>query len=128
MKLLLDTHALLWWFFDDNRLSAKLRAYIRNPDNEILVSSASAWEISTKRRLGKLPEAGEAVDQFAELIAKARMGELSVTIEHALLAGAFEVDHRDPFDRMLAAQSRIEKIPLATRDPAFAHFGIEVLW
>jgi len=128
MKLLLDTHALLWWFFDDNRLSAKLRAYMRNPDNEILVSSASAWEISTKRRLGKLPQAGAAVDRFAELISKARMGELSITIEHALLAGAFEVDHRDPFDRMLAAQSRIEKIPLATRDPAFAHFGIEVLW
>jgi len=128
MKLLLDTHALLWWFFDDNRLSAKLRAYIRSPDNEILVSSASAWEISTKRRLGKLPQAGAAVDHFAELVREARMGELSITIEHALLAGAFEVDHRDPFDRMLAAQSRIEKIPLATRDPAFAHFGIEVLW
>jgi PIN domain nuclease of toxin-antitoxin system len=73
MKLLLDTHTLLWWFFDDNRLSAKLRACIKNPDNEILASSASVWEISTKRRLGKLPQAGAAVDRFAELISKVRM-------------------------------------------------------
>ena len=128
MRLLLDTHVLLWWFFDDDRLSAKLRTQISNPDNEILVSSASAWEISTKHRLGKLPEAGEAVHRFRELVTQARMGELPVTVEHALLAGAFEVDHRDPFDRMLAAQSRAEGIPLATRDPAFSRFDIEVLW
>ena len=128
MTLLLDTHVLLWWFFDDNRLSAKVRSDIGNPDNQILVSSASAWEISTKRRLGKLPEAGEAADRLSDLLATAQMSELPLTIEHALLAGAFEVDHPDPFDRMLAAQSHIEDVPLVTGDPAFSRFEIQVLW
>lgn len=68
VRLLLDMHALLWWFFDDPRLSETARSHIKNPDNDVLVSSASAWEISTKYRLGKLPEATEAVARFQELI------------------------------------------------------------
>ncbi len=128
MRLLLDTHVLLWWLFDDPKLLENARTYISNPHNEILVSSASAWEIATKFRLGKLPEAVEVAQHLPELIRKARMKALSITIEHALLADAFETHHRDPFDRMLAAQSQIENIPLISIDPIFAQFGIEVLW
>jgi PIN domain nuclease of toxin-antitoxin system len=128
VRLLLDTHVLLWWLFDDPKLLKGPRIRISDPRNEILVSSASAWEIATKFRLGKLPEAAEAAQHLPELIRKARMKALAVTIEHALLAGAFETHHRDPFDRMLAAQSQIENIPLISSDPMFAQFGIEVLW
>ncbi len=128
MRVLLDTHALLWWFFDDPKLSGLARDLIKNPDNTIIVSGASAWEISTKFRLGKLPEASDVVDRFSELLVYSNMTALPITIDHALLAGAFKVKHRDPFDRMLAAQSRIEDIPLLTIDRALAEFGIEIVW
>ena len=128
MRLLLDTHALLWWLFDDPELSETARQHIRDAHNEVLVSSASAWEISTKHRLGKLPEAVKAVKHFRELIRLSRMEELPITIEHALTAGAFAVLHRDPFDRMLAAQTQHEGVALVTSDPAFAQFAVDVVW
>lgn len=98
--MLLDTHAFLWWVTDDPRLSISARLIIANTENTIFVSPASAWEIATKYRLGKLGEA----------------------------AGSYPATHRDPFDRMLAAQSEIERLPLITRDPAFSVFGIETRW
>lgn len=128
MRLLLDTHALLWWFFDDPRLSETARSHIKDPDNDVLVSSASAWEISTKYRLGKLPEATEAVERFQELIGKSRMEPLPITVAHALLAGGLSASHKDPFDRMLAAQARLEGVPLVTSDQAFTEFGVDILW
>jgi PIN domain nuclease of toxin-antitoxin system len=128
VRLLLDTHTLLWWLFGDPQLSAKARALIADPGNTVLVSSASAWEVATKHRIGKLPEAGEAVRRFASLIREARMETLPIGIEHALQAGSFSMAHRDPFDRMLAAQSLIEGVPLVTQDPAFGAFGVETVW
>ena len=128
MRLLLDTHTLLWWLFDDPQLSAKARALIADPGNTVLVSTASAWEVAIKHRIGKLPEAGEAVRRFASLIREARMEALPIGIEHALQAGSFSMAHRDPFDRMLAAQSLIEGVPLVTQDPAFGAFGVETVW
>ena len=100
-RFLLDTHALLWWLFDDHRLTDLARSIIRNPDNAILISSASGWEISTKYRLGKLPHAEEAVRNLPSLLQRARMDVLPISIEHALAAGALPGPHRDPFDRML---------------------------
>ena len=128
MKLLLDTHALLWWFTDDPKLSLVARNAIADEANVILVSAASAWEIATKYRLGKLQQASEAVSRFNELIAADGFTHLPITHLHALRAGAFDLDHRDPFDRMLAAQSEIERAPLVTLDPAFAVFGIRTYW
>ena len=128
MRYLLDTHALLWWLVDDEQLSAPARAAISDPDNDLFVSSASAWEISTKHRLGKLPEAGEIVRDFGDLLRQAQMIPLPVSIEHALEAGALPDHHRDPFDRMLIAQSAIEDIPIITRDPAFAAYGVALVW
>ena len=128
MRYLLDTHALLWWMVDDEQLSASSRTVIGDPDNELFVSSASAWEISTKHRLGKLPEAGEIVRDFGDLLQRAHMTPLAVSIEHALKAGALPAHHRDPFDRMLIAQSAIEEMPIITKDPAFAAYGVELIW
>ncbi|MFT4102547.1 MAG: type II toxin-antitoxin system VapC family toxin [Burkholderiaceae bacterium] len=128
MRLLLDTHALLWWFTDDERLSAKARALIGDQRNEIFVSAASAWEIATKYRLGKLPGLDEAISKYTDLLAADGFQSWSVTHAHALRAGSYEADHRDPFDRMLAAQSELDGLRLVTIDGAFASFGIETVW
>ncbi|MEW6120911.1 MAG: type II toxin-antitoxin system VapC family toxin [Pseudomonadota bacterium] len=128
MDILLDTHTLLWWWTDDPQLPATARARIANADNRILVSAASAWEIATKHRLGKLSEAGEALVRFNELVAADGFQHLPVNYLHCLKAGTYPVEHRDPFDRILAAQSELESASLLTRDPAFADFGTRAIW
>lgn len=128
MRVLVDTHALLWWLFDDPRLPKAARAAIADPGNDVLVSAASAWEISTKRRIGKLPEAGDVPDRLAAYVAKAGFTPLAVTLDHGLAAGALDGDHRDPFDRMLAAQALAEQVPLVSGDAAFAGWGVPVVW
>lgn len=128
MRLLLDTHALLWWFTDDERLSAQTRALIADEKNEIFVSAASAWEIATKQRMGKLDEVPQAVSHFTKLVAADGFIPLPITHLHSLRAGGYEVAHRDPFDRMLVAQSELESLALVTRDPAFEAFSNETIW
>lgn len=128
MRVLLDTHALLWWFTDDDRLSAPARAAIADVGNEVLVSAASAWEIATKQRLGKLAGVPSAASRFPELVAADGMVHLPVTYVHSLRAGGFDVQHRDPFDRMLAAQAELEGLTLVTVDSAFKEFGVATLW
>ena len=128
MKLLLDTHALLWWFTDAPELSGKAREAIADERNRILVSAASAWELATKHRLGKLEQAAEALFRFNELVAADGFEHLPVSYLHAIKAGSYQSEHRDPFDRMLAAQSGIEAATLVTCDAAFQGFGVEVLW
>lgn len=128
MRILADTLALLWWFTDDPRLSGQARALIADEGNEILVSAASAWEIATKQRLGKLDQVPEATQRFAELVKADGFLHLPVNELHALRAGGYRLEHRDPFDRMLAAQAEIEALPLLTRDPAFRLFGTRTLW
>ena len=128
MKYLLDTHALLWWMFDDPSLSITARGILMDRDNTAFVSSASAWEIATKHRLGKLNSAAPLVSDMGKWIAKAGFVELPVSIAHANRAGSWPQAHRDPFDRMLAAQSVIEDIPLITVDKALAQFGATSIW
>lgn len=128
MRVLLDTHALLWWLTDDPRLSQVARDTFANEANAIMVSAASAWEIATKHRLGKLNEAADAVLRFDELVAADGFEHLPITHLHSLRAGAYQVEHRDPFDRMLAAQSELESLPLLTCAPALALFGVKTLW
>jgi len=125
--MLLDTHIFLWWLFDDARLPVTIRAYIQDIDNSIYVSAASAWEISTKFRLGKLPEASSVAEDVPKWVKKAGFKALSVTLEHAQLAGSWNVAHRDPFDRMLAAQAKLEKMPLASIDSAMQKFLIKIV-
>lgn len=128
MKLLLDTHTLLWWFVNDRRLSAPARAAILDESNEIHVSAVNAWEIATKDRLGKLPEAKEAAPRFMDLVAADGFHLLNLSCEHGLRAGGYRNSHGDPFDRMLAAQAEIEGLRLVTCDSVFRDFPVQVLW
>ena len=128
MRLLLDTHALLWWWTDDPQLSANARRAIADPLNTVLVSAATAWELATKHRLGKLGEAGEAVGRFDELVSADGFQHLPVSYYQCLKAGGYAVEHRDPFDRMLAAQTELEGLVLVTRDPALGLFGVATFW
>lgn len=128
MRLLLDTHAVLWWLFDDPKLSRPARDAIGSSESQVLVSSASAWEIATKHRLGRLPEAGDVAKRLPFYLRKARFIVLDVTLDHALLAGSLPGPHRDPFDRMLMAQAQIEGVPVITVDGIFATYGVTVIW
>jgi PIN domain nuclease of toxin-antitoxin system len=127
VTILLDTHIFLWWLFDDSRLSVSIRGIIENIDNKIFVSSASVWEITTKFRLGKLPDASVVAKNVPVWIEKAGFQAISISPSHAQLAGEWKMLHRDPFDRMLAAQAKLEKISLATVDSAFSDFPIQVV-
>jgi PIN domain nuclease of toxin-antitoxin system len=128
VRLLLDTHALIWWFTNDPLLSYDARAAIKDVRNEVLVSAASAWEIAIKQRLGRLDELPELADRFAELVSADGFTHLPMTHLHGLRAGAHASAHRDPFDRMLAAQSELEDLKLVTKDPAFREFRCQTLW
>ncbi len=128
MRFLLDTHTLLWWWADDKRLSKRAATAIADDANSVLVSSASAWEIATKHRIGKLPGAEKAVNEFNELILADGFVHLPVTYQHAIKSGGFKNDHRDPFDRMLAAQSLIEGVTLITDDQAMKSFKAKCFW
>ena len=125
--MLLDTHVFLWWLFDDSCLSVTLRERIGDPAETVWVSAASVWEIATKFRLGKLPHAALVAEDTPAWIIKSGFQPLSISPIHAQLAGSWDVSHRDPFDRMLAAQSRVERVPLASTDSAMGLFGIELL-
>lgn len=128
MKLLLDTHALAWWWADDPKLPNTARAAIADSANVVVVSAASAWEIATKSRLGKWPQGGHLLTDFDDYLRRSRFVELPITVAHARLAGSLDGKHRDPFDRMLIAQSRIEDASLVTADSIFTRYRVPVIW
>ena len=128
MKLLLDTHTLLWWLDGDERLSDPAKAAIGDEATRVFVSAASAWEITTKVRIGKLPGAIEVAERFLEIIIDQDFDTLPISVEHARHAGLMPGEHRDPFDRMLVAQSQIEGLTLVSNETLFDHFGIRRLW
>ena len=123
-RLLVDTHAVLWWLADDPTLSDTARAAIGDPGNEPLVSAASLWEIAIKRALGKL----SAPDDLPDVIANEGFGELPVVARHAWAVRGLPLHHRDPFDRLLVAQARVEGLPVVTGDPGFAAYGVGIRW
>ena len=125
---LINTHVLLWWLFNDPKLSEPAFEIIKNPENSIFVSSASGWEIATKYRLGKLRHAHEAVERLPELIQQSRMNVLPIMLEHALLAGKLPGTHKDPFDRMLIAQGQLEKLSIITSDTIFNEYDVSIIW
>lgn len=128
LRLLLDTRALLWWLTDDERLSTAARRHIANELAEVFVSSASALEIAIKYRLGKLGLAGTIIRRYDSLLAEQGFIHLPVNHEHALMAGNYPHKHRDPFDRLLAAQAEIEGLGLVSQDPAMRGFDVELIW
>ena len=104
------------------------REVIADQNSSIFVSAASAWEIATEHRLGRLEQLPGVVDRFSELVAADGFIHLPVTYVHSLRAGSYVLQHRDPFDRMLAAQSELEMLPLVTLDPAFSAFNCKTFW
>jgi PIN domain nuclease of toxin-antitoxin system len=126
--LLLDTHALLWWLAEPERLSPVAHTAIADENNRVLVSAASGWEIATKVRLGKLPAASELVDDLPQLLAAQGFELLPITLRHGLHAGGYAVPHRDPFDRLLAAQAELSQLTLVSLDPALQTFPCRLLW
>ncbi len=129
MRLLLDTHALLWMLGETHRLSDDVRTRLSDRSNELVVSAASAWELGIKYRSGKLPSAGALLESYADTLARIRATELPMTSRHTLLAGRLQWPHKDPFDRVLAAQSILEGISLVTYDRVFLPFpGVQTIW
>jgi PIN domain nuclease of toxin-antitoxin system len=128
MRLLLDTHTLLWWLADDSSLSASARRLIARSSNNVLVSAVSAWEIGTKVRLGKLPGAEELAGDFAGSLARERFEQLAISVEHGIRAGLLPGPHKDPFDRMLVVQSQAENLPVVSNDSIFDSYNVRRLW
>lgn len=126
-RLLLDTHALFWWLQGNERLSAPAREAIAMAP-EVLVSAVTAWELAWKVRIGKFAEAAPIVAALPSLLAQQGFGELDIGLRHALGAAQLAGDHRDPFDRLLAAQALAECLPLVSCDAVFDGFGVRRVW
>lgn len=129
MRLLLDTHALIWWVLGNPMLSSNASAAIASAQNEVLVSAATAWEIGIKHKIGKLPpEAIVLAANVAGTMEKEGFTELPVTVLHGQMAGALDGHHKDPFDRMLIAQALAEGLTLVSNERQFDAYGVTRLW
>jgi PIN domain nuclease of toxin-antitoxin system len=128
VRVLLDTHALLWWLSDDLALSGSARRHVANTDNAIIVSAASAWEIATKVRLGKLVSAVELASDFMGYLEREGFETLSISPDHAIRAGLLPGWHKDPFDRMLIAQAQADSLPVVSNDEVFDEYGVRRIW
>lgn len=128
MRVLLDTHTFLWWTLDDPQLSTFCRQIIADAENTIYLSVASAWEIAIKVQLGKLalPELPEPY--VTSRVALNGFQVLPIHLSHALYIYSLPLHHKDPFDRILVAQSQLENLPLLTTDPLIAQYSVQILW
>lgn len=124
MRLLLDTHTLLWWLSDDRRLGSYTRSAISDPANTVLVSVVSLWEIVVKRRVGKLRV--DIADLEAAL-ARDRFGRLGILADHLATLETLPLNHRDPFDHLLLAQALCEKALFVSEDKSVINYGVELL-
>jgi PIN domain nuclease of toxin-antitoxin system len=128
LRALLDTHALLWWLSDDPALTRAARKTIADTKNVLIVSAASAWEIATKVRLGRLATAADLVADFSGYVEREGFELLSISGEHGIRAGLLPGPHKDPFDRMLIAQAQAENMPIITNEAVFESYGVRCLW
>ena len=128
MAFLLDTHALIWWGAGNTRMPVPVREAIGDDSEDVFVSAASAWEISVKHALGKLPEADLFARDISGELKNHGFQELSVTVAHAERAGRLPLHHRDPFDRMLISQAQAEGLVLISNEWLFDRYGVERLW
>jgi PIN domain nuclease of toxin-antitoxin system len=128
MRVLLDTHAFLWWIDDSPQLSDRARATIAEGSNDLFLSAASGWEIAIKAQLGKIRVQGELDAFMAAQLHQNNISVLSIQLEHALHVASLPLLHRDPFDRLLVAQGRLEDMPILTADPLMQQYDIVTLW
>jgi len=128
LKLLLDTHALIWWLAGDEALSLRAREAMADEANSIAVSAASAMEVATKFRIGKLPRAALLARDFETIVAAQGFSELPISVTHARLAGEMNIAHKDPFDRFLIAQAQVEAMVLVSNEALFDGFAVQRLW
>lgn len=126
-RVLLDTHALIWWLEGGVKLSPTARRVVRDVESTVLVSAASAWEISIKQHAGKF-RVPDLVEDFQGRVLREGFVELPISLEHAVRAGALQGSHKDPFDRMLIAQSQLEDVAIVTRDGLFRDYAVRCIW
>lgn len=127
LKLLLDTHAPIWWLAGDEALSGTAQKAIADEANSIAVSAGSAMEVSTKSRIGKLPNAALLARDFEAIVADQGFDELPITVHQARVAGEMKIDHKDPFDRLLIAQAQAEDMVLVSNETLFDDFSVNRL-
>ena len=127
MKVLIDTHALIWWLEGSKRLTGRALSILSNSNHMVLVSAASAWELAIKVALGKLSAAG-LVTNLPSHISEEGFIEQPITVEHAVRAGMLPAHHRDPFDRLLAAQAQSLDVAIVSGDKIFDRYGIRRIW
>jgi PIN domain nuclease of toxin-antitoxin system len=128
LNYLLDTHAFLWWIEDDIRLSENAREVIINPDNEIIISVISTWEIIIKHSLGKLSLSEAPKDYIEEMLAVNEFTVLPIKLAHTFQIAELPNHHKDPFDRLLIAQSQIEQMPIITLDRQIIKYPVQTFW
>ena len=128
MKVLVDTHAFLWWDLDDARLSDTARAIIADGDNQIVVSAASVWEVAIKAGKGRLDLPADLDAYVDDRLRRYRWVAMPIDQRHATRAAGLPMIHADPFDRMLVAQAQLESIPILTTDAAITRYDVETIW
>jgi len=128
VRFLLDTHALLWWITADSALPGSAKKYIASHEHSVVVSAASAWEIATKYRIGKLPQCAELAMRFDSILGEESFEPLPISCAHASRAGLLPGPHRDPFDRILIAQAQAENLPVLSSDKIFDLYQVHRLW
>lgn len=128
MRYLLDTHALFWWAYFPELLPARVRDIVGDPDARVFVSAVSAYEMSYKHHRGRWPEVEPLVGAFDAVVAAEGFDLLPLSAVHAIRAGSYAPEHRDPFDRMLAAQAVVEGVALVSKDRWLRELGAEVVW
>jgi PIN domain nuclease of toxin-antitoxin system len=127
LKILLDTHALIWWLRGDSRLSDLAAVILRDPENEILISAVVGWELAIKVGLWKIKPAS-LIEQLADAVSNETFIELPITLAHAIRAGLLAPHHRDPFDRLLSAQALVLDVPILSADRLFDLYGVQRFW
>jgi PIN domain nuclease of toxin-antitoxin system len=128
VRALLDTHAFIWWNSNDPRVSSGARIVIEDTGNEIFVSAVTAFEIATKYALGRLPLPEPPREYALKRMWNHGFQALAIDLAHGLHVASLPLLHRDPFDRLLVAQSQLEELPILTSDARIAAYGVEVIW
>ena len=128
MRALLDTHTFLWWIDNDRRLSPRARTIISDGSNELFFSAASGWEIAIKARLGKLQVPSDLAPFMTDHLVRNNVTSLSIHLTHTLHVSTLPHLHRDPFDRLLVAQSQLEQLPILTADPLIQRYAVQTIW